>query len=49
MALAMALENPGKAPKNAIGAEWAPIAVLQAERRVLSRTAPIPGTWVSAR
>jgi hypothetical protein len=49
MALAMARENPGKAPKKAIGAEWAPIAVLQAESRVFSRAAPIPGTRVSVK
>jgi hypothetical protein len=49
IALAMAPEKPGKEPKNAIGAEWAPIAVVQAESSVLSRAAPMPGTCVSAR
>jgi hypothetical protein len=49
VAVATARLKPGKALKNAIGAEWAPSEVMQAVSRVFNRAAPMPGTWVSAR
>src|SRR5919112_2936577 len=49
IAVAAALENPAWSRINANGAEWAPSAVSNVERRVASLAAPIPGTWVSAR
>ena len=49
IAVAAALENPAMSLINANGAEWAPSAVLNVERRVVSLVAPMPGTWVNAR
>ena len=49
MAVAQAWVIPGRAHKNANGAEWAPSGVWQASSRLCRRAGPRPGTWVSAR